>query len=58
MIRAATITAAKALGQPGEVGIIAPGAWGDIIAVDGDPVTDVTQLADVDAVVKGGVLVD
>lgn len=53
-IRAATINAADALGQSGEVGTIAPGAWGDIIAVDGDPLADVGELADVDAVIKGG----
>lgn len=53
-IRAATINAADALGQSGEVGTIAPGAWGDIIAVDGDPLANVGELADVDAVIKGG----
>jgi len=57
-IRAATVNAAKALGQEGEVGVIKPGAWGDLIAVSGDPLTDVGELADVDAVVKGGILVE
>lgn len=56
-IQAATVNAAAALGQPGEVGEIKPGAWGDLIAVDGDPLTDVGELADVDAVIKGGVRV-
>lgn len=53
-IRAATRTAAEALGKAGEVGTLAPGAWADVIAVDGDPLTDPLQLADVDAVIKGG----
>jgi imidazolonepropionase-like amidohydrolase len=57
-IMAATINAAEALGQKGQVGTLAPGAWADIIAVDGDPLADVSELADVDAVVKGGVLVE
>ena len=57
-IRAATVTPAEALGQEGEVGVIKPGAWGDMIAVSGDPLADVGELADVDAVIKGGVLVE
>ncbi|QYJ08247.1 Xaa-Pro dipeptidase [Qipengyuania flava] len=57
-IQAATINAAEALGQEGEVGVVKPGAWGDLIAVDGDPLADVGELADVDAVIKGGKRVD
>ena len=53
-IRAATLTASEALGQKGKVGVIKPGAWGDLIAVDGDPLADVGELADVDFVMKGG----
>ena len=53
-IQAATRNAADALGQTGEVGVIAPGAWADLIAVGGDPLADVGELADVDAVIKGG----
>jgi imidazolonepropionase-like amidohydrolase len=55
-IRAATSSASEALGRP-DVGAIAPGAYGDIIAVRGDPLQNVTVLEHVDAVVKGGVLV-
>ena len=57
-IQAATINAAEALGQQGQVGTLKPGAWADIVAVAGDPLADVGELADVDAVVKGGVLVE
>jgi len=57
-IRAATVNAAEALGQTGEVGTLAPGAWADLIAVDGDPLADVTVLTQVRAVVKGGVRVE
>ena len=55
-IRAATTSASEALGRS-EVGTIAPGAYGDIIAVKGDPTQDVTVLEHVDAVIKGGRLV-
>src|SRR3546814_6230994 len=54
-IQAATKTAAEALGREKDVGAIAVGRYADIVAVDGDPLTDVRQLESVDAVVKGGV---
>lgn len=57
-IRAATVNAAEALGQAGEVGVLKPGAWADLIAVDGDPLADVGELTDVDFVMKGGVPVE
>jgi imidazolonepropionase-like amidohydrolase len=56
-IQAATINAGEALGRQGDVGQIAPGLYGDIIAVRGDPLRDVTLLEHVSAVVKGGELV-
>ncbi|WP_428629022.1 amidohydrolase family protein [Sphingopyxis sp.] len=56
-IQAATKNAAEALGREKDVGAIAVGRYADIVAVDGNPLTDVRQLEDVDAVVKGGVLV-
>ncbi|WP_332310486.1 Xaa-Pro dipeptidase [Alteripontixanthobacter muriae] len=57
-IRAATTTAAEALGQAGEVGTLRPGAWADLVAVRGDPLADITVLGEVDAVLKGGVRVN
>lgn len=56
-IRSATTNAADALGKPGQVGTIAPGAWGDIVAVTGDPLVDVKLLEHPSAVIKGGVRV-
>ncbi len=56
-IQAATKNAAEALGREKDVGAIAVGRYADLVAVDGDPLTDVRQLESVDAVVKGGVLV-
>jgi imidazolonepropionase-like amidohydrolase len=53
-IQAATTNAAQALGREKDVGAIAVGRYGDIIAVDGDPLSDVRALEDVDVVIKGG----
>ena len=53
-IQAATVNAADLLGWSGKVGSLEPGAWADIVAVDGDPVKDVTTLEHVKFVMKGG----
>ena len=53
-IQAATVNAAALLGWSGKVGTLSPGAWADVIAVDGDPVKDVTTLEHVKFVMKGG----
>ena len=55
-IQAATRNAAEALGRT-DLGRIAPGALGDLIAVRGDPTQDVSVLERVDAVIKGGTLI-
>ena len=56
-IQAATRNAAEALGR-NDVGEIQVGRYGDIVAVDGDPLADVTALERPGAVLKGGVLID
>jgi imidazolonepropionase-like amidohydrolase len=56
-IQAATVNAADLLGWPGKVGTLEPGAWADIVAVDGDPLKDVTTLEHVKFVMKGGEVV-
>jgi imidazolonepropionase-like amidohydrolase len=56
-IQAATINAADLLGWSGKVGTLDPGAWADLIAVDGDPMKDVTTLERVKFVMKGGEVV-
>ncbi len=56
-IQAATINAADLLGWSGKVGSFDAGAWADIIAVDGDPLQDVTTLERVKFVMKGGEVV-
>ncbi|QNP46631.1 amidohydrolase family protein [Sphingomonas sediminicola] len=56
-IQSATTEAARALGKEGEVGTLRPGAWGDLIAVSSDPLTDIRALEKVGAVIKAGELV-
>ena len=56
-IQAATVNAGKALARSGDVGAIAVGRYGDIIAVAGDPLADVTALTNVAVVIKGGEVV-
>ena len=53
-IQAATRNAAEALGKTGDVGAIAVGRYGDLIAVTGDPTANVRLLEAPDAVVLGG----
>ena len=53
-IRAATSRAADLLDMTGDLGVIAPGAYADVIAVNGDPLRDVNVLKDVRFVMKDG----
>ena len=53
-IRSATSRAAELLDMSGDLGVIAPGAYADIVAVGGDPLRDVNVLRDVRFVMKDG----
>jgi imidazolonepropionase-like amidohydrolase len=55
-IKAATSVAAYHIGWGDKVGSIEPGRFGDMIAVRGNPLEDITALQDVDAVIKGGLV--
>ncbi|HUQ20426.1 MAG TPA: amidohydrolase family protein [Gemmatimonadaceae bacterium] len=55
-IKSATSVAAKLLGQENEIGSLEPGHWADIVAVQGDPLKDITELERVSFVMKGGVI--
>ena len=53
-IRSATINAAALLRVSDEYGQIAPGFYADIVAVNGDPLSDITELESIDFVMKDG----
>ena len=55
-IQAATVNAADLLGWSDRVGSIRAGRYADIVAVDGDPLRDISQLEHVTFVMKGGVV--
>ncbi|HEX8489714.1 MAG TPA: amidohydrolase family protein [Chthoniobacterales bacterium] len=57
-IRTATVEAAKAVGLSGEIGVLKSGALADIIAVEGNPLDDLSTLQKVKFVMKAGQLVD
>jgi len=53
-IRSATVVAAECLGWSDRVGTLMAGRFADLVAVDGDPLADVTELERPTAVLKGG----
>jgi imidazolonepropionase-like amidohydrolase len=55
-IQSATINAADLLGWKDKTGSLAKEKWADIIAVDGDPLADITVLEHVKFVMKSGVV--
>jgi imidazolonepropionase-like amidohydrolase len=58
-IRSATVVAAECMGWSDRVGTLGPGRFADVVAVDGDPLADVTVLEHPSVVIKGGrVVVD
>lgn len=60
VIRSATVDAAKVLRMEGEIGVIAPGAFADLIVVDGNPLDDLAVLTDQGAhiplIMQGGAI--
>ncbi len=53
-IRTATTNAAELLDMRGQLGVVAPGSYADIIAVGGDPARDISELGRVMFVMKDG----
>ena len=53
VIRSATITAADLFNQQGEIGVIADGAFADLLVVDGNPLDDINILTEPDIYLKG-----
>jgi imidazolonepropionase-like amidohydrolase len=61
ILRGATTVAARLLRLEGQVGAIVPGAWADVLVVDGNPLEDLGVLADperhIALIMQGGRLV-
>jgi imidazolonepropionase-like amidohydrolase len=55
-IQSATSGAADLLGHANELGSIKPGKWADLIAVSGDPLSDIRVLENVKFVMKAGTI--
>jgi len=53
-IQSATSRAAVMLDMEGKIGVVAPGAFADIVAVVGDPLHDIKTLEEVQFVMKDG----
>lgn len=53
-IQSATARAAELLEMKGRIGVIAPGAYADLVAVNGDPLADIKILENVGFVMKDG----
>ena len=56
-IQSATTINAEVLGWQNQIGSIEKGKYADLIAVSGDPLTDITELQRVKFVMKGGKVV-
>jgi imidazolonepropionase-like amidohydrolase len=53
-LKSATSMPAEMLDMAGQIGVVAPGAYADIIAVAGDPLRDISVLEKVGFVMKDG----
>jgi len=56
VMQADLLHGAKLLGWEGQIGALEPGYLGDVIAVSGDPLQDISVLGNVSFVMKGGVV--
>ena len=54
VLRMATLTAAQVMKRDNEVGSIVPGKLADMILVNGDPTTNISDIRKIDTVIKGG----
>ena len=53
-LRAATSTAAEALGQEDQLGTLEPGKLADVVILDADPLTTIQNVGRITLVVEGG----
>jgi imidazolonepropionase-like amidohydrolase len=54
VLRMATLTAARVMKRDNELGSIASGKLADMILVEGDPSTNISDIRKIDTVTKGG----
>ncbi len=57
-LRAATITAAQALRRESEIGSIETGKFADLVILNADPLTDISNAENIQLVIKGGQIYD
>jgi len=55
-LQADLLNGAKLLGWEGQIGALKPGYFADVIAVDGDPLKDISATEHVRFVMKGGIV--
>ena len=55
-LQAATINAAQLLKREQDLGSVAAGKLADVVAVPGDPTTDISRMLNVSFVMKDGVV--
>ncbi len=55
-IKSATSVSARVMRWDDRVGTIKKGLYGDIVAVTGDPLSDIRELESIDVVIKGGLI--
>ena len=53
-LRAATLTAAEALGKDRELGSVEPGKLADMLILNADPLVDIGNTGKVELIIKGG----
>lgn len=54
VLRMSTLTAAQVMKRDNELGSVAPGKLADLILVNGDPTTSISDIRKLDTVIKGG----
>lgn len=53
-LRAATLTAAEALGKDNELGSVEPGKLADMLILNADPLADIDNASRIELIIKGG----
>lgn len=46
IVRSATVVGAEVVRMPGQIGVVAPGAYADLLAIDGNPLEDIKLLTE------------